>query len=90
MPQVNLQEYFAKAASVLEAAGFELHEDDRDGETMTRMGFSKRVADPKALFQGAGGFVEFNLPGNLDGTLVTVAHMLGTGNSQPSSDSPSN
>ena len=87
MAKVDLPQAVAKVVAALDAAGVELHEVERDGQSYTRISIGKKTKDPLAFFQGAVAFVEFNLPGDSDKLLASGVDLVGLGNSSQGSGS---
>lgn len=88
MAEINISQKFAEIGAKLQAAGLEWHEEQVNGESLTRFTFSKKVADPKAVFQSVGANLVLNLPGSTDTYFNAGTHAIGLGNS-PSSSAPS-
>lgn len=84
MAQLNPSEIAAKVAAFVEATGLEVHEEDRDGESYTRISVGKKLgASPQSLLQSVGGFLVLNLPGSTDKALVGAVNLLDGGKSSP-------
>ena len=77
-------------AAFVQKVGLQVHEEDRQGQSMLRLAVGKTFAKaPTDFLQGVEASVLINLPGDADKAVAAGVDMLGLGNSSDSSPSQS-
>ena len=84
MAQLNPDQIAAKVNAFVAQVGLEVHEEEKDGESYTRISVGKKFAtSPQSLLQAVGGYLLLNLPGSTDKALAAGVDFVTGGNSSP-------